>query len=153
KRKQKMSAARVIRDCLQQVASKDCQIQIRRKIMPSPSVKKITPILFAQELEPCVSFWTEKLGFEKTVEVPEGDKIGFAILQKDGVELMYQSFASVQKDNPATYDAVRKGPTVLYIDVEDLSSALASTKGAEIVMPVRDTFYGAREFGVKDPAG
>ena len=123
------------------------------KNMQNPSVKKITPILFARELEPCIRFWTEKIGFQKTVEVPEGDKVGFVILQKDGVELMYQSYASVEKDNPATHEAVRKGPTFLYIDVEDLGSALASTKGAEIVMPVRDTFYGAKEFGIKDPAG
>ena len=26
-------------------------------------------------------------------------------------------------------------------------------KGVEIVMPERKTFYGAREIGVKDPAG
>jgi len=117
------------------------------------TVKKITPILFAQELEPSIKFWTEQLGFSKTVEVPEGNKIGFAILQKDGVELMYQSYASVEKDNPATAAAVKKGPTFLYIDVEDLDHALAVTKGAKIVMPVRSTFYGAKEFGITDPAG
>ncbi len=39
------------------------------------------------------------MGFQKTVEVPEGEKIGFAIVEKNGVELMYQSFASVEKEN------------------------------------------------------
>jgi hypothetical protein len=53
------------------------------------SVKKITAILFAEEIEPCLKFWTERMGFEKTVDVPEGDKLGFAMLQKGGVELMY----------------------------------------------------------------
>jgi hypothetical protein len=32
------------------------------------SVKKITPVLFAAEIEPCVKFWVERFGFEKTVE-------------------------------------------------------------------------------------
>lgn len=121
--------------------------------MRTATVKKITPILFAQEIEPCIKFWTERMGFHKTAEVPEGDKIGFVILQKDGLELMYQSYASVEKDNAATAQAVRKGPTFLYIDVEDLDVALAAAKGAEMPMLVRSTFYGSKEFGIKDPVG
>ena len=121
--------------------------------MESVEVKKITPILFAQKLEPCIRFWTERLGFQKTVEVPEGDKIAFAILEKNRLELMYQSFASAEKDNAATGAAARQGPSFLYIEVEDLNAALEAAKEAEIVMPVRTTFYGAKEFGVKDPAG
>jgi uncharacterized glyoxalase superfamily protein PhnB len=121
--------------------------------MKSAEVKKITPILFAQELEPCIQFWTERLGFQKTVEVPEGEKIAFAILERNGLELMYQSFASVEKENAATGATARMGPSFLYIEVEDLNAALEAVKGAEIVMPVRTTFYGAKEFGVKDPAG
>ena len=117
------------------------------------TIKRITPILFAQEIEPCIEFWTERLGFQKTVEVPEGDKTGFAILEKDGLELMYQSYASMEKDNAATAELARKGPTFLYIDVDDLSRALAATKGAKIAMPERSTFYGSREFGIKDPVG
>ena len=121
--------------------------------MKSAEVKKITPILFAEEIEPCIQFWTDRLGFQKTVEVPEGDKLAFAIVEKNGLELMYQSFASVEKENAATGAAARKGPSFLYIEVEDLNAALEATKGVEVVMPVRTTFYGAKEFGVKDPAG
>lgn len=69
--------------------------------MKPAEVKKITPLLFAKEIEPCIQFWTERIGFQKTIEVPEGDKIGFVLLEKNGLELMYQSFASVDKDNAA----------------------------------------------------
>jgi uncharacterized glyoxalase superfamily protein PhnB len=118
------------------------------------SVKKITPVLFAAEIEPCVKFWVERFGFEKTVEVPEGNKLGFAIVQEGGVELMYQSYASADKDAPAaTAQAVRKGPAFLYVEVENLDETIGKLKGVEVVMPVRTTFYGAREIGVKDPAG
>jgi uncharacterized glyoxalase superfamily protein PhnB len=118
------------------------------------TVKKITPVLFAAEIEPCVKFWVERFGFEKTVEVPEGGKLGFAIVQKGGVELMYQSFSSMDKDAPAsTAQAVRKGPTFLYVEVENLDGVIEVLKGAEVVMPVRTTFYGSREIGVTDPAG
>jgi len=122
------------------------------------TVKKITPVLSVQEVEPCVQFWTERLGFDKTVEVPEGDKLGFAILQKGGVELMYQSYASVEKDistAAAAYIAqeFRKGPTFLYVEVEKLDDIVAAMEGIPVVLPMRTTFYGAKEIGVKDPGG
>ncbi len=116
-------------------------------------VKKLTPVLFVEDVEPCAKFWVERLGFEKTTEVPEGSKLGFVILQKGGVELMCQSYASVEKDLPAIAAAVRKGPTFLYVEVEDLQAVISALQGAEVVLPERTTFYGAREFGVKDPAG
>jgi len=123
------------------------------KNMKPAEVKKITPLLFAEEIEPCIQFWTKKIGFQKTIEVPEGNKIGFVMLEKNGLELMYQSFASVDKDNAVIGAAVRQGPSFLYIEVADIDAALAAIKGAEIVMPMRTTFYESKEFGVKDPVG
>ncbi len=117
------------------------------------TVKKITPVLFVEEVEPCVKFWMDRLGFEKTVEVPEGNKLGVAILQKGNVELMYQSYVSADKDSAATCEAARKGPTFLYVEVENLNEIIRAIKGAEVVAPVRETFYGTREISVKDPGG
>jgi uncharacterized glyoxalase superfamily protein PhnB len=119
------------------------------------TVKKITPVLMVEEVEPCVQFWVERLGFDKVTEVPDGDKTGFAILQKGAVELMYQSYASMEKDLHGKDIAqdVRRGPTYLYAEVENLDRIIAAIEGAPVVVPVRDTFYGAREIGVKDPAG
>jgi uncharacterized glyoxalase superfamily protein PhnB len=37
--------------------------------------------------------------------------------------------------------------------VENLGEIIAAMKGTEVVMPVRTTFYGAKEIGIKDPAG
>ena len=34
------------------------------------NVKRITPVLFVPEVEPCVKFWVERFGFETTAEVP-----------------------------------------------------------------------------------
>jgi uncharacterized glyoxalase superfamily protein PhnB len=118
-----------------------------------PMIRKSTPVLFVEEIEPCVKFWTERLGFEKTVEVPEGNKLGFVMLVNGNVELMYQSYASAEKDAPAMAQIVRKGPTLLYIEVENLEAIKTAIRGAEVVMPERTTFYGAREIGFKDPGG
>jgi len=117
------------------------------------TIKKITPVLLVNDVESCVSFWKERLGFEVAIEVPEGNKIGFVSLQKAGVELMYQTYASVEKDTSFSAQNYAKGPTFLYIEVDSLDDLIAATKGASVVMPERKTFYGAREIGVKDPAG
>jgi len=117
------------------------------------TVNKVTAVLLVEEVEPCIRFWVNGFGFQKTVEVPEGDRVGFVILQKGKIEIMYQSFASVKKDDPNRTDVMRKGPTFLYVEVSDLDEAIAAVKGAPVVMPVRTTFYGAREIGVKDPGG
>jgi len=118
------------------------------------NIKKITPVLYADELEPCVQFWNERFGFAKTVEVPDGDRLGFVILQKGDLELMYQSYASARKDAPAIASEIEGGGrTFMYIEVEKLEPFIAATKNVSVVLPVRTTFYGATEIGVKDPAG
>lgn len=117
------------------------------------TVKKLTPVLFVAEIEPQLSFWVDKLGFAKTIEVPEGDKLAFVLLQKENVEVMYQTFKSVEKDIPAILTDVKKGPTFLYVEVENLDLIISAIKGAPVYMPVRETFYGAKEIGVRDPAG
>ena len=117
-------------------------------------VQKITPVLFVQDVEPCVKFWVEHFGFKTIAEVPDGDKLAFAMLQRGNVELMYQSYASADKDVGTTIsDVVRKGPTFLYVEVDNLEEAIVAVKGVEVYMPKRQTFYGSTEIGVKDPAG
>ena len=117
-------------------------------------IKKLTPVLFVEKIEPVLPFWTEHLGFVKTVEVPDGDRLAFVILQQGAVEVMYQTYASVEKDAPPSMSAeARKGPTYLYMEVDNLDAVLAAVKDVKIVMPVRTAFYGMREFGVQDPGG
>lgn len=117
-------------------------------------VKRISPVLFVAEVEPCVKFWVERLGFAARAQVPDGDKLAFAIVQKGDLELMYQSYASVAKDKGSAAEAVKSGgATFLYVEVENLDEALAAMKGIELVQPVHTTFYGMREFIVKDPGG
>jgi uncharacterized glyoxalase superfamily protein PhnB len=118
------------------------------------NVKRITPVLLVSEIEPLIPFWVERLGFTKIIEVPDGNKLGFVTFQKGTVEVMYQTYASVEKDAPPDMSAqARKGPSYLYMEVDNLDAVLAAMKGVKIVMPLRTAFYGMREFGVQDPGG
>ena len=118
------------------------------------NVKRITPVLLVKDIEPLIPFWVDRLGFAKTIEVPDGTKLGFVTFQKGTVEVMYQTYSSVQKDAPKEVSATAgKGPTYLYTEVEDLDAMLAAMKDVKMVMPVRSAFYGMREFSVQDPGG
>jgi hypothetical protein len=73
------------------------------------------------------------------------------MLQREAVEIMYQSRASVAADLPALAEGVHR--TVLYIEVADLDAVAAAVAGAEVVQERRTTFYGMMEIGVREPGG
>ncbi len=118
------------------------------------NVKRITSVLLVKEIEPLVSFWVARLGFSKTIEVPDGNRLGFVAFQKGSAQVMYQTYASVEKDAPKEIaDSAGKGPTYLYMEVDNLDAVLAAMKDVRVVMPVRTAFYGMKEFTVEDPGG
>jgi lactoylglutathione lyase len=115
-------------------------------------VKRLTPNLYTDDVESCVKFWVERMHFEKTVEVPDEGRIAFAALQSGAVEVMYGTWASLEKE-PGVTGSYRRGTGFLFIEVDDLDAVLEAMKGVPMVLPVHKTFYGATEFTVKDPAG
>ena len=116
-------------------------------------VKRITPVLFVNAIEPVLAFWVDRLGFTKTIEVPHGDKLGFVALQHGATEVMYQTFASLGDDMPLILEAAKKGPTFLYVEIDDLDFVLSALKNSRITQPERTAFYCMREVGFQDPAG
>jgi uncharacterized glyoxalase superfamily protein PhnB len=113
---------------------------------------KMTPLLFMNAIEPSLPFWVERLGFEKTAEVPHEDRLGFVILQKGEVELMLQTRASVAADLPSLVPLTQCS-VGLFVEVEDFPDLLRRVEGFEVLVPVRDTFYGMREIVVREPGG
>lgn len=113
---------------------------------------KITPMIYVPAIEPSLKFWVDRLGFTKTVEVPDGNKLGFVILVKGNAELMIQSTASVGKDLPNLAQLARPS-ACLYIEVSDFDDLLKRVEGAPVEVAVRTTFYGMKEIGVREPGG
>jgi len=111
------------------------------------TMKKLTPVIVVDEIEPCLPFWVDRLGFEKTAEIPEGSKLGFVILRKDDVEVMYQSRESVEKDVPTLVPARGGHSTTLFIEVSDVAAVERALEGFDVKLPRRRTFYGMDEIG------
>lgn len=113
---------------------------------------KLTPVLIVERIETSLPFWVERMGFEKTAEVPDGDGLGFVILARDGAELMFQTLASVRKDEPK-FAPEKPNKTALFIEVEDFTDVVKRLAEYPVVMEERTTFYGMREIGVLEPNG
>jgi catechol 2,3-dioxygenase-like lactoylglutathione lyase family enzyme len=118
-------------------------------------LNKITANLIVASMEESLAFWVDRLGFEKTVEVPESDKdskkLGFVILKNGANELMLQSRAALEKDVAAIADGPHRG--ILYLEVASLDPVRKALGDWPLVVPERTTFYGAKEIIVRAPSG
>jgi len=119
-----------------------------------PSLQRLTPVLVVESVSECLPFWTDRLGFELTTQVPGYDgSMTFAILERDGIEVMYQSTASVLADGALKKAELEGHSVVLFITVRSLDDVERRLAGAPVVKPRHDTFYGSTEIYVKEPGG
>jgi uncharacterized glyoxalase superfamily protein PhnB len=121
---------------------------------PAVSLKHLAPVLIVDQVEPCVEFWVKRFGFAASNQVPGPDgKLMFASVAKDGVEVMYQSKASVLADSTVSAAELAGRSAVLFITVEKLDAVEKAVAGAPVVKARHKTFYGSVEMYVKEPGG
>lgn len=120
----------------------------------APRLKRLTPVLVVESVEPCITFWREKLGFTVENEVPgPGGKLVFASAQRDGIQVMYQTRESVVADQPGIAKELDGRSIVLFITVDSLDAVERAVAGAPVVKPRHKTFYGSTELYVREPGG
>ena len=118
------------------------------------ALKQLTPVLIVDAVEPCIKFWTDRLGFAVTNQVPDPDgKLIFASVEKEGIEIMYQTRASVISEQPGSAGELMGHSVALFITVDDLNTVEKSLAGAPVIKPRHETFYGSTEIYVKEPGG
>lgn len=115
-------------------------------------MKKLTPVLTVESIEPVLSFWEERLGVQRTMEVPGETGLAFVAFQKDGVEIMYQTLGSVVDDFPALAD-IPMGGSLMFVEIDDITGVEVALEGADIVRPRRETSYGSTEIVAREPGG
>jgi uncharacterized glyoxalase superfamily protein PhnB len=120
----------------------------------APRITQLTPVLIVDAVEPCVRFWVERFGFALENQVPGPDgKLIFASAKRDGIEVMYQTKASVLADDPKAAPDLAGHSVALFLTVEDLDAVEEAVRGAPVVKARHTTFYGSEEIYVREPGG
>jgi uncharacterized glyoxalase superfamily protein PhnB len=129
-------------------------IGIHSPAQAAMSLKHLTPVLIVDRVEPSLQFWVDRFGFSATNQVPgEDGSLVFASVDKDGVEVMYQTRASVVADAPESVADLNGHSIVLFITVDDFDATEKALAGAPVVKPRHQTFYGSTEIYVREPGG
>jgi hypothetical protein len=79
--------------------------------------------------------------------------MGFAMLVKDDVTIMYQTQESLSKDMPTLGEQELVSANVIYLFVSNIDEVENSLEYIDPVVPRRTTFYGAKEIGEREPGG
>jgi uncharacterized glyoxalase superfamily protein PhnB len=122
--------------------------------MTDTRLTQLTPVLVVDRVEPCIAFWVDRFGFKAENQVPGPDgRLVFASVAKDGVEVMYQTRASVVAEAPESAKDLDGHSVALFIVTEDLDAVERAVAGAPVVKPRHKTFYGTTELYVREPGG
>lgn len=118
-------------------------------------LKHSAPNLMVTDVDAATSFY-EALGFRRVSRVPkEGGTGNWAMLTGGDAQLMLQSIESIADDLPVVgKDRSMGGAWVNYLTVSALDEVRdALPEEATVVVDIRETFYGSREFYIADPDG
>lgn len=117
--------------------------------------QKLTPNLVVRDVAASMEFYRSTLGFQLAMKVPEQPPYVFGSVTSGNVEIFFNDQKVVAEDYPALGAKPIGGALTLYIEVEGIEEILAAVKksGARVTMPLKDQFYGIREFAFEDPEG
>ena len=120
-------------------------------------LKRVTTVIFTDDVDTCAAFYIERLGFVESLSVPtqEPGQSGsqFVALRSGAHELMLQSFQSAETDAPGTVARAKPRSFMLYIEVDSLDAAIERMAGLDPVLSRRTTFYGSEEVAYRAPCG
>ena len=127
--------------------------------------KKLTTNMMVEDINRTVDFYSDVLGFEFVMGVPEdsqeivttmqkGQALGFAIMKCGDIEMMFQAKKSLTEEIPEFSAMEIGGSLTFYIDVEDVMGLYAELKDkVTIIKDMQTTFYGKQEFYIRDCNG
>lgn len=119
-----------------------------------PSANKISINLMTDHIAETVRFYTDLLGFELTMSVPEEAPFNWVQLSSGKAELMFQTRESMASEVAEFEDAKIGGSFGLYIEVSGLQEMHDKLSGLHLaVTSVEEKFYGMNECHIKDPNG
>ena len=128
-------------------------------------LSKLTPNLAVADIRQSVEFYCKNLGFNLVMAVPlaqrgiedqlaDGKEYVYALLQKDGVELMFQRFDSFAEDLVIAEQKTVGASVSFYMEGKGLEAFHAELSSRRVkTTEVKLTWYGVKEFYLTDNNG
>ena len=117
-------------------------------------LKRLTPNLMVEDVAQTLTFYKDVLGFGVVTTLPETEPFDFAIVSRDGVELMFQSRQSLSENVPALTGSPIGASQTFYIEVSGINDLYEQLRNkVEIVVDLHTTFYGTQEVYFRDLNG
>jgi len=126
---------------------------------------KLTTNMMVEDVNHTVDFYSNVLGFEFVMGVPEnsqeivtarqeGQTLGFAIVKCGAVEMMFQAKESMAEEIPEFHGVNVGASLTFYIEVEDAKALYTKLRNkVTIIKEMQTTFYGKQEFYIRDCNG
>ena len=127
-------------------------------------MKAITLNLAVKDIKETIKYYQENFNFKVQMLVDESKTIFdtqikeelnyvWAMIYKDNISIMLQSIESLKEDVGVFFDNIGASLT-LYIEVENVDELYLRIKDNVIIYKeIQDTWYGQREFYIKDING
>jgi catechol 2,3-dioxygenase-like lactoylglutathione lyase family enzyme len=120
--------------------------------MTPSSTPAISPFFIVSNVDRTVSFYCDKLGFEKRFQQPEQNPF-FAIIGREGAQIFLKSEKDITPlPNPKRHPSMRWDAYVYAPDPDALAAEFAD-RGVIFSVPLKDTHDGLRGFEISDPDG
>jgi len=119
-----------------------------------PHLKRLTPNLLVANVERSLAFYTEILGFERGMTVPEQSPFVFAQVTSGSIEIFLNDAAGAVKEYPVLAGKPLGTSGTMFVEVEGIRELHAElAPKVTIVMPLITQWYGTMEFVIADPDG
>ena len=117
-------------------------------------LKKLTPDMMVEDVNATVAFYRDVLGFDLVMTVPDRGRLDWALLRRDGVEVLFQDRQRFGEALPVFAERPAGGVLTFYINLDGIDGLYERVRGRlPLVCDLRATYHGTREFSVQDNNG
>ena len=116
-------------------------------------LKSLSPNLGVADVDKTVEYYEKNLGFKLMMSMPKEGKLDWAMMMNGDVVIMFQEFRNLERELP-NFKSREPGTFTLYVQTDDVEGYYNLVRNrVEILKEIFTTFYGSREFALRDLNG
>lgn len=122
--------------------------------MKNAILKSLSPNIMTDDVNKSVDFYTDILGYELVMSVPEEGVFNWAMLMHGDMSIMFQKKENLLEEYPQLSQKSVGGALTFFIEVDNIDDIYKKLKNkVDVIKEPSITFYGMKEFAIKDCNG